>query len=135
MMEHDCSTCAEAPHGFGCVGCGEEDHWRESPLSTLIDGWLGLMLGIAYRNVMSKKKEVKKMKIEIYEEKEKKEEEKIVRLKLIRCSNTVDLITVDEDGDRDESLLRISNRGIKRWKYLENTGLPVDADGRVVLDE
>ena len=32
LMKHDCTTCAEAPHGLACVGCAEEDHWRLSPL-------------------------------------------------------------------------------------------------------
>lgn len=77
-----------------------------------------------------------KMKIEVYEEKEKKGEEKIVRLKLVnRADSYIALEAVNEDGSVSGRILRIAPDGVRRFRGCGDMGFPTDSKGRVVLDE
>ncbi len=62
--------------------------------------------------------------------------ENVLIVHLGRNGNQVDMVTVDDDGSLGTWLLTLSPRGIRRRRGLSpDLGLPLDPDGRIVLDE
>ena len=62
--------------------------------------------------------------------------ENVLIVHLGRDGREVDMRTVDDDGSLGTRLLTLSPNGIRRRRGLSpDLGLPLDPDGRIMLDE
>ena len=75
-------------------------------------------------------------RIEIYGEVEKKEEEKVLRLRLVPAKNGVALVAVNQRGEKllQGNLLVITESGVRFFSYVNrDIPLPLDKKRKVRL--